>query len=236
MGSTLDKDKLMLNVKDVGFGTGECLVLLATQGPGSPPCPSRLSGITDLASHCERTRDRLEKLKKKETNVKKEQLEFPEVKLFTGDAVWDGVTQEHPFHPSQAPLDVVLATDCAYHFNTRAKFFQQAFDKLQPGGRLALADICFSDASLRSWKTRLVTRVLRVIPVANVVGVEEYLGQMRVCGFGDVMCEDITEDVFPHFIGFLKSRGLAWWIFARVLEFYTSHGARFIVVAGRKAE
>jgi hypothetical protein len=73
------------------------------------------------------------------------------------------------------------------------------------------------------------------MPLENRISVEGLAKQMRDdIGFDDVVYEDITEVVFPHFIPFLKSRGVGWWLFALVLQLYTSSGARFVVISGRR--
>lgn len=224
---------------DVGFGTGECLVLLLSDP--SVPRPSTLSGITDLGTHVQRTRGRIRKLQAHNRSASK-----VEVNLYTGDAVYrksrpegeesmakdEKKDEDHPFHPSSPKIfDAILATDCAYHFDTRRRFLYQALTKLRPGGRIALADICFSSPT---WTARALTWVIRMMPIHNRVSRDGYVQQMHDIGFEDVECEDITDEVFPHFIPFLKSQGWLWWIFAAVLQLYTSSGARFVVVSGQR--
>lgn len=56
------------------------------------------------------------------------------------------------------------------------------------------------------------------MPRANCVSLEEYEARLREMGYIDIEAEDITQDVFPKFLIFLKSRGIGWYIFARVFE------------------
>ncbi len=99
--------------------------------------------------------------------------------------------------------DSILALDCAYHFHTRRDFLRQSLSHLAPGGRIALADICFPT----SWKTmslgtRALLAVLNVIPKENIVSLDEYEADMRKMGYVDVKVEDVSKEVFPEFIRF----------------------------------
>ena len=135
--------------------------------------------------------------------------------------------------PSSADIfDAVLALDCAYHFDTRDTFLRQSFLKLAPAGRIALADICFDPQRLKSLPVWIVTRLFRLMPTHNFVSTEGYRSQMEEIGFVDVQLEDITLDVFPGFISFLKSRGSGWMVFAWVLEWYFNAGAQFVLISG----
>lgn len=207
----------------------------------SAPRPSALSGITDLEMHVQRTRERIRKLQ-----IQTREASKVDVNLFSGDAVFrkrkpqhgegtvneDKKSEDHPFNPSSPQLfDAILATDCAYHFDTRRKFLRQALTKLQPGARIALADICFSSPT---WISRTFTWAIRMMPLKNRISIDGYVQQMYDIGFEKVECEDITDDVFPRFIAFLKTRGWLWWIFASTLQLYTASGAKFVVVSGQR--
>lgn len=208
---------------DVGYGTGQSLVLLLSNDSVSRP--SQLVGVTSLETHCERSKNRIMKLQKQ--NI--------QVDLYSANAVCDGSNKSHPLRPeSEVYFDSILALDCAYHFDTRRRFLAQSFEKLAPGGRIALADICFAPSALGNLKTRLITSLLRVMPVANLISTEEYVQDMLQIGFVDVVLEDITEDVFPGFVKFLKGRGWGWWIFGCIFQWYTIAGARFVIVGGSK--
>ncbi|KAF8168043.1 hypothetical protein B0H34DRAFT_792700 [Crassisporium funariophilum] len=216
-------------ILDVGHGTGESLILLLTDASVPPPSPpSYLAGITSMDLHHRRSRDRVHRHQAAQQNT-------VQVKLYKGDAVFDGVVQEHPFHPSSSKtFDTILALDCAYHFNTRRTFLEQSFGQLASGGSIALADICFSSSSLSTLRTKLTLPILRLMPKHNQISTEEYIVQMREIGYIDVVLEDITPDVFPGFVTFLKSRGWGWWVFGTVISWYASAGARFVIVSGKR--
>ncbi|TFK41101.1 hypothetical protein BDQ12DRAFT_424626 [Crucibulum laeve] len=213
----------------VGHGTGESIILLLSEP--SIPRPSSLTGITSLLSHQQRSQARVSQLKSTRPEIK----DIP-VHLYAGDAVYTKAAVEHPLAPSSSnQFDVILALDCAYHFDTRHAFLLQAFQKLSPSGGIALADICFAPDSLQNGRFSIIRSLLRVMPKQNMITAKEYLRDMVEIGYTDVSLEDITEEVFPGFIRFLRSRGWGWWLFAAVLGSFRNTGARFVIVSGRKA-
>ena len=209
---------------DVGHGTGESLLLLLSDP--SIPRPSHLIGITSLHIHHHRSRQRVDKWQAINQNK-------VSVDLHHRDAVFDGVVPStHPLSPScKITIDSILALDCAHHFNTRHKFLEQSFQKLTPGGSIALADIC---SSVNTQRTRLITSTVNLIPRHNQISVEDYVHRMEQIGYVDVILEDITPEVFPGFVSFMKSRGWGWWAFGSVVDWYSSTGARFVIVSGRR--
>ncbi|KAJ7181724.1 S-adenosyl-L-methionine-dependent methyltransferase [Mycena crocata] len=210
------------HVLDVGHGTGESLIFLLTHP--SVPHPSRLTGITSLEVHHQRSKARVAR------------LNHPvPVALHLGDAIYHPGQHDHPLDPSSdAHFDTVLALDCAYHFQTRATFLKQAHDQLRPDGSIALADICFAPGALQTRWTRCVTAVLRMMPRENMISTDEYLAQMHGIGYTDVRLEDCTEYVFPGFIRFLSTRGLSWQLFGQIFGIFAGAGARFVIVRGRR--
>jgi cyclopropane fatty-acyl-phospholipid synthase-like methyltransferase len=54
-------------------------------------------------------------------------------------------------------VDKVLAIECAFYFD-RPRFYRRAAEVLKPGGRLVLADICFSDRLAFLTRTHEVRR------------------------------------------------------------------------------
>ncbi|KAJ7783854.1 S-adenosyl-L-methionine-dependent methyltransferase [Mycena maculata] len=208
------------HVLDVGHGSGESLILLLTHPAVSRP--SKLAGITSLEAHHRRSQARVAHLN---TAVP--------VDLHVGDAVHRG-GPGHPLNPSSEQFDTILALDCAYHFQTRRAFLQQAHNQLRPGGSVALADICFAPGALQTSWTRWVTAVLRLMPRENMVSTDEYLAEMRRIGYTDVRLEDISADVFPGFLKFLGTRGMLWKAFAVIFGVYTRAGAGFVIVRGTR--
>ncbi|KAJ7070974.1 S-adenosyl-L-methionine-dependent methyltransferase [Mycena amicta] len=208
-------------VLDIGHGSGESLLFLLSNA--SVPRPSHLTGITSLKSHHRRSRDRIARL----------QTDIPVV-LHAGDAVCRAGVSDHPFLGKH--YDAILALDCAYHFKDRRDFLEQAFNALDPGGSIALADICFAPGSLNSLSTRCITALMRLMPSANVISTDDYLAQMHQIGYTLLRLEDISEDVFPGFTRFLKGRGIGWWAFANVLQLYYWAGARFVLVRGSSGQ
>ncbi|KAJ7492559.1 S-adenosyl-L-methionine-dependent methyltransferase [Mycena latifolia] len=203
-------------VLDVGHGSGESLIFLLTHPLVARP--SQLTGITSLKAHHERSQARVARL----------QQPIPVV-LHAGDAVYRPGCRGHPLDPSsEERFDTILALDCAYHFQPRTAFLRQAYEKLRPGGSVALADICFAPGALA---TRWTRWVLRLMPRENMVSTDEYLAEMRGIGFTDVRLEDVTDDVFPGFIRFLGTRGLGWKTFGGVMGVFAGAGARFVVVS-----
>ena len=211
----------------MGHGTGESLLLILSEP--SIPRPYHLVGITSLDIHHQRSVERVQKYQSENGGP------TTNVNLYHGDAVYDGVVSEHPFHSaSKEVYDSILALDCAYHFHSRRLFLQQSFSKLGPGGRVALADICFDSSALKTRRTRVLTSTVKLMPAENLISDQEYIAQLEGIGFVDVSLEDITPDVFPGFVKFLKGRRWGWWMFASIINWYGHAGAKFVIVSGRK--
>lgn len=210
------------------------------------PRPSLLVGITSLREHHERALCRTQLARR----------EYPAsetvVELYLGDAVYippvpddiiyDSYTannsdkeEQHPFASSDtahSQYTSITAIDCAYHFRPRRTFLAQSRARLAPGGRIALADICFSP-STPHWVIHLIA-MLGVIPKENMLTPDAYVHEMHELGYADVHLEDVTDDVFPGFTRFLSSRGLVWRLFAQGVRLLSVAGARFVVVSGSR--
>lgn len=192
------------------------------------PAPSELVGITSISTHSFRARDRVARLQRSlHSNVK--------VTMYCGDVVYRPQAVQHPLEPLPSNYyDTILALDCAYHFQTRRDFLRQCFDRLVPGGRIALADICFDSAAMQKLSTKLFITTIRAMPRQNALSKEQYVADMLSMGYVDVKMEDISEDVFPGFVRLLKGKGWTWWVFGNVISLLASCGARFVVVSASK--
>lgn len=108
--------------------------------------------------------------------------------------------------PVSSRYDKIVALDCAYHFVTRANFFEAAYHGLKPGGRLALADITLKNdcpAPVRALFAVLSSTLL--IPRANLVTLATYQAQLQACGFQQVAVRCIEAQVFPGYARFIAT-------------------------------
>nr|WP_093192280.1 methyltransferase domain-containing protein [Thiocapsa sp. KS1] len=107
-------------------------------------------------------------------------------------------------------VDIVVALECAFHFKTRERFFEEAFRVLRPGGRLVTADIIPMPLS-GDWRTRLKQRwswglvaSKFAIPAENVYTRESYAEKLRARGFEDVEVASIRDRVYTPLHDYLS--------------------------------
>ena len=101
-----------------------------------------------------------------------------------------------------AAFDVVTALECAFHFDTRERFFAEAFRVLRPGGRLVVADILPMPAA-KGVTTRLKQRLSWAmvagkfpIPRDNLYTREGYAARLGTCGFTAAAVDSIRDQVY----------------------------------------
>jgi len=99
-------------------------------------------------------------------------------------------------------FDKVLALECAFHFDTRARFLAEARRVLRPGGRVAVGDIIRAPmaASARGrawqdWSWHMAARTWG-IPRANAETRASYRKTLLDAGFTNVRIESIRDAVF----------------------------------------
>lgn len=97
----------------------------------------------------------------------------------------------------------VVALECAFHFRTRERFFQEAWSVLQPGGKIVLADIIMKKGTPTYLKLKRYVPSFLIrpffsflsevgqVPLENQVEVDEYLEQLRNAGFRNIRCEGV---------------------------------------------
>jgi microcystin synthetase protein McyJ len=109
--------------------------------------------------------------------------------------------------PLQAgTVDKVLALESAFHFDTRERFFEEAYRVLRPGGRIALADCMpFVGEKPSGLANRWGWRRWGV-PPANIYDRKVYEQKLAACGFTQIEVESIRQYVFPGMHRYAEQR------------------------------
>ncbi len=94
-----------------------------------------------------------------------------------------------------------MSLEAAHHFNTREHFLREAWRVLEPGGRLALADLTLRRTPRGLVEKGLVDAACTLwrIPRANAVSREGYEEALRRCGYVDITFEDVGALTFPGY-------------------------------------
>lgn len=151
--------------------------------------PRRIVGLNITRSQVEKARQRV-----------RERGLSGKIELLNGSATAMPLADE--------TFDRVTALETAFHYDTRADFFKEAFRVLRPGGRIATADIIPLPREGFDFKLSVgmyLARSFWQIPAVNMYDRETYREKLGEAGFKDVAIRSIRGKVYAPLVDFLKT-------------------------------
>jgi len=210
-------------VVDVGFGFADQDIYWAQRF-----APRRIIGVNITPEQVRVARERVRKLGLEER-----------IDLREGSATATGLPN--------ACCDVVIALECAFHFDTRERFFAEAARLLRPGGRLVLADSIPTGPDVDPWRHPLralandAIRAALAVPRANVYPRDVYATKLTAAGFEAVRVESIRDQVFPGWYralfedpGLRQRLGPVGWLLRRFPKTQLHEGFDYVLAVGRR--
>lgn len=92
-------------------------------------------------------------------------------------------------------FDNVMCIEAAFHFETRERFFREAWRILKPGGRLVLSDVLFTS------RMRLEQYPVLPSPGNHLESIAEYHALLAKTGFRNIIIKDETNAIWrAHFL------------------------------------
>lgn len=98
----------------------------------------------------------------------------------------------------------IMAIECAFHFNTRQQFFNEAFRVLKPGGILVIVDILPAkdfdlDAHTLEEIRHFLSADVRMYADANIYSQQTYAEYLKLAGFDSIKLKSIKNRVVMQF-------------------------------------
>jgi cyclopropane fatty-acyl-phospholipid synthase-like methyltransferase len=108
----------------------------------------------------------------------------------------------------QDKFDIIIAIDCAYHFDTRWSFIRSSLDYLSNQGQIGLFDVAIQPNALNHpFKRWLFEKICSGgnIPIQNMVNADEYEAKLQEMGYVDIRIERVHVDrVYGGLARFLR--------------------------------
>lgn len=177
MGEKLGLDG-QSHLLDVGCGMGTQDVYLLNNFK-----PAKIDAMDVTWKHIERARER----------AGQNQVSTDKLQYHHGTAVQIPFEKEKFTH--------LLSIEAPEHFDTREKFFYEAYRVLKPGGVMQICDYSLVRPP-KNFIERFVvemTRKLWQVPMANVYGNDIYQKKLEAAGFRDIKIENVGQYTIPGY-------------------------------------